>query len=287
MQNASLAHTPRHRGIRSLAGAACALAALLPLGARSAEPMAAFLEAERGVNIIALAAGSVPDHPGSDDRAQGLAPLVRLQLSGERYVQWVGTEFSWNVLDDPDWRAGPVANWRAGRKQVQDGVISAMSPVDGGWEFGAFVSRVWRFGQDPRQNLTLGADVLAASGAHSGAVGSVRLNYFHPVSRALLVNVGLGRGWGSADYHDAYFGVKGQDVALFPSLQGQPFRPGSGWTDWRLTYGAVLHLSPSWHLVAGGRVQWLDDRVAKSPVVAERGKRVQHIVGVGVGYVWQ
>lgn len=270
----------------------CALLALawtaLTGQAAAATPLQAVPEAEPGVNIVALAWGRIPDHSGSDESASGIAPLVRLQLAGERYVQLVGTELSWNAIDDDAWRAGPLLGFRPGRKKTLDPVVRQMTPVDGEVELGVFATRVWRLGKDPRHLLNASADVLRGSGSgHGGWVGSLRVNVFVPVSRVVLLNAGVGRGFGSGAYTSAYFGVAGSDVALFPSLVGGAFSPGGGWTDWRITYGAVVHLSPQWHLVAGGRWLRLDNRFARSPIVSERGARSSSIIGVGAGYVWR
>lgn len=264
-----------------LAGLALASAAV------GATPLEAVPEAEPGVNIVALAWGRVPDHAGSNESVSGIAPLVRLQLAGERYVQLVGTELSWNVLDDTRWRAGPLLGFRPGRKETVDPVVRQMQAVDGELEIGAFATRIWRLGEDPRHLLNVSADVLRGTGlGHGGWVGSLRINAFVPASRTVLLNVGLGRGFGSSAYTSSYFGVAATDAALFPSLAGGAFSPGGGWSDWRITYGAVVHLSPQWQLVAGGRWLRLDRRLAKSPIVSERGSRSSNIFGLGVGYVW-
>ena len=269
-------------GLLALAG--LALAGVAP----AATPLEAVPEAEPGVNIVALAWGQVPDHAGSNDTVSGIAPLVRLQLAGERYVQLVGTELSWNVLDSAHWRAGPLLGFRPGRKETVDPVVRQMQPVDGAIELGAFATRVWRLGEDPRHLLNASADLLRGTGrGHGGWVGSLRVNVFVPVSRAVLLNAGVGRGFGSGDYVSTYFGVAASDAELFPSLAGSAFSPSGGWTDWRITYGVVVHLSPQWHLVAGGRWLQLDSRLAKSPIVSERGSRSSNIIGMGAGYVWR
>jgi outer membrane scaffolding protein for murein synthesis (MipA/OmpV family) len=270
-------------------GALLALAAaMLAESAAAATLLEAVPEAEPGVNIVALAWGRIPDHAGSNESVTGLAPLVRLQGAGERYVQLVGTELTWNALDDARWRAGPVLGFRPGRKKTLDPVVRQMQPVDGALELGAFATRVWRLGEDPRHLLNVSADVLRGIGrGHGGWVGSLRVNVFVPVSRAVLLNAGVGRGFGSGAFTAAYWGVGSGDTSLFPSLGGGAFTPGGGWTDWRITYGAVVHLSPQWHLVAGGRWLQLDSRISRSPIVGERGARSSNIIGVGLGYVWR
>lgn len=254
----------------------------------AASPLEAVPEVEPSVNIVALAWGRIPDHAGSNESVSGIAPLVRLQLEGERYVQLVGTELGWNAVDHPHWRAGPLLGYRPGREETIDPVVRLMQPFDGEIELGAFATRVWRLGKDPRQLLNASADLLRGVGrGHGGWVGSVRVTAFVPISRAVLLNAGVGRGFASGDFTKAYWGVGAGDVSLFPSLSGSAFAPGGGWTDWRVTYGAVVHLSPQWHLVAGGRWMQFDTRLSKSPIVAERGSRSSNIFGIGVGYVWR
>jgi outer membrane scaffolding protein for murein synthesis (MipA/OmpV family) len=257
-------------------------------GAAGAAPLEVVPAIEPGVNIVALAWGRIPDHPGSNDSVSGVAPLVRMQLAGERYVQLVGTELGWNLIDHPRWRAGPLVGLRGGRQETVDPVVRRLQPVKAEVELGAFVTRVWSLGADPRHLVNVSADLLRGTGrGHGGWVGSLRVNAFVPVSRAVLLNAGLGRGLASGDFTTAYHGVGQADSAVFPSLGGRGYAPGGGWTDWRVTYGAVVHLSPQWHLVAGGRWLRLDAGLVASPVVAERGARSSSIVGVGLGYVWR
>lgn len=274
-------------------GLAAAASVVLALGlgaavAAAASPLEAVPQAEPGVNIVALAFGRMPDHPGSNDSVSGVAPLVRWQLAGERYLQLVGTEASWNAVDDAQWRAGPLLALRPGRKDTPDDVVRRLRPRDAEIELGAFVTRVWRLGEDPRHLLNLSADLSGGTGrGHGGRVGSVRVSAFVPVSRGLLLNLGLGRGFADGEFAQAYWGVDAADAAVFPSLGAGGYRAGGGWTDWRVTYGFVAHLSPQWHLVAGGRWLRLDDHLARSPIVAERGARASNIIGVGLGYVWR
>jgi outer membrane scaffolding protein for murein synthesis (MipA/OmpV family) len=273
---------PARWSLPALAGTALAAAAA------GATPLGAVPEAEPGVNIIALAWGRVPDHAGSNESVSGVAPLVRLQGVGERYVQLVGTELSWNAIDDAQWRVGPQLGLRPGRKKTLDPVVRQMTPIDGEIEVGAFATRVWRLGDDTRHLLNISADVLRGTGrGHGGWVGGLRINVYVPVSRAVLLNAGVGRGFGNGAYTAAYWGVGAGDAGLFPSLGGRAFTPGTGWTDWRITYGAVVHLSPQWHLVAGGRWLQLDSRISRSPIVSERGTRSSNIIGVGLGHVWR
>ena len=48
-----------------------------------------------------------------------------------------------------------------------------------------------------------------------------------------------------------------------------------------------MHLPPQWHVVAGGRVQRRLGDVADSPLVRERGRATQWIVGGGLVYMWR
>jgi hypothetical protein len=60
-------------------------------------------------SFAGLAFGAYPDYFGSDDQALGAAPLVRIKLSGERFMRVLGNEVRVNLLEHTGWRLGPSA----------------------------------------------------------------------------------------------------------------------------------------------------------------------------------
>src|SRR5512147_1657034 len=76
-------------------------------------------------NVIGAGVAMVPDYLGSDDYTVAAAPFFRWTLPGqERYLQFLVTELSFNVLNHPNWVLAPVLNYRPGRDDdVDDKVV--------------------------------------------------------------------------------------------------------------------------------------------------------------------
>jgi MipA family protein len=271
---------------RALAvGSALAFMAAAVQGANSLEPI---VQIEDGVNLAGAVVGRVPEFWGSRDNATGIAPLARWQLGGDRFVQWLGTEVTVNLLDHPRWRAGPSLGVRLGRDEVGDPVVRAMRPVPSTAEVGAFVGYTEPLGNDPRHrwgvNLALAG---ATGGAYSGLYGSASAHWLKPAAPWLTLSVTTGVGFAGSGFQRAYFGVDAADAALFPGVGPSGYRPGAGITDVRAVAGAMVHLSLNWHVLAGVRWQRLLGDAAESPIVRQRGDATQWIAGTGVVYLWR
>ena len=122
------------------------VAGVLAAGCRSANAQQSGLAVDApGIrNFAGLAIGFAPDYFGSDEYTAGIAPSLRLQLGkGERYFRLLATEASLNVLNSPVWSFGPLLNYRFGRSDVDDPVVSGMTDIDGTFEAGLFLG--WKF----------------------------------------------------------------------------------------------------------------------------------------------
>lgn len=70
-------------------------------------------------NHAGVGIGGVPDHVGSSDDSFGAAPVGR-DSWGERYVSVIANMASANIVDHPNWQAGPALTWRFGRDDIAD-----------------------------------------------------------------------------------------------------------------------------------------------------------------------
>lgn len=250
-----------------------------------ASAQVALFDPEEGINIASLGVGKAPDYMGSNHSKAAIAPLARIYFGGQRYVQLLGPQLSVNLLSDDTWQFGPQVLYRLKRgDSVHDPVVAKMTEIKGTAELGVFGSGSWKLSADPRNRIGVRADIQSGK---NGAEGTLTGNYFLPVAKAVVLNVGGGMGYTNSKWAKTYFGVAGKDIALYPSLAGAAYAPKSGVYDLRVNFGAIVHLSPSWHLGAGARYQELQGDYAKSPLVAERGNRNQWVYGLAVGYVWQ
>lgn len=251
----------------------------------SLEPIA---QIEEGVNFVGAVAGRVPEFWGGRDNATGIAPMARRQLGGERFVQWVGTEVTFNLIDHPRWRAGPSLGVRLGRREVSDPVVRALRPVPSTGELGAFVGYTEQLGNDPRHRWGLNLAMAGATGdVYNGLYGAASAHWLKPVAPWLTLSATAGVGFSGSSFQRAYFGVAASDSGLFSGLDAGGYRPGSGLTDLRVVAGAMVHLSLNWHVVAGVRWQRLLGDVAASPIVSQRGDATQWIAGAGLVYMWR
>jgi len=272
-----------HKKMRRLiAAGGAALMASVPSVAFS---QAGIFDPQDGVNAIFLGAGSAPDYLGSDDYKLVPAIIGRVYFGNtRRYVQLLGPQLSLNLINSEEWQLGPQLVFRAKRDDgVDDKVVKQMRTVDSEVELGLFVGKTWRLSNDTRHRVGLRADY--ASG--EGQFGTVTANYWLPVSPRMVLNFGGGLAYGSSKWTDNYFGVKGSDVALFPSLGGREYKADSGLYDVRLNVGAIYHMTRNWHLGAGFRYSQLQGDAADSPIVTKRGSENQYIFGAAIGYAWQ
>jgi outer membrane protein len=281
-EQASMPRTHLGKRLKWVAAGSAALMAALP---GIAYPQVAFFDPQEGVNTVFLGVGSAPDYMGSADNQAAIAPLGRYYFSGKRYVQLLGPQISLNLANDEVWQFGPQVLFRFKRdSDVDDPVVARMRPIDSEVEGGVFVAASWKLGSDPRHRFGVRADIQAGS---NGTEGTLTANYYHPVSRGVVLNLGGGMGFSNDKWARTYYGVNGTDVALFPSLGGNEYNAQGGVNDFRVNFGAIVHLSPQWHLALGARYLRLRGDAVDSPIVSQRGDRDQWIYGAGIGYVWQ
>lgn len=244
-----------------------------------------FLSPTEGVNAIIVGAGSAPDYMGSSDNEGVPAVMGRIYFgNSKRYVQLLGTQVSLNLLNSEGWQLGPQLNFRPKRdSDVDDPVVARMRPLDSEVEFGGFVGYTWKLSNDPRHRFGLRGDIQSGEGTFATATANLWL----PVSRAVVLNFGGGFAYANGKWTNNYFGVNGTDIALFPSLGGNAYSAGGGIYDIRVNAGALVHITPQWHVGLGVRYQRLQGDAADSPIVTQRGSKDQVVFGAAIGYAWQ
>ena len=261
---------------------ACAVAGAVvtPVAWAQFEPPVEAIEA----NLVGIGVGSVPDYSGSSNSETAVAPILRYQFEGsKRYVLWLGPKVQLNLIDDSTWRAGPMIVLRPKRdSDVDDAIVSKMKEIDSEVAGGAFVQYNLKLSERKLHQLVFSGDVV---GAGNGTVANLRLTYWHPFSEGIFGNIGVGVSYANAEYNRTYYGVDGSNIALFPSLGGQAYDPGSD-TSINVPFGISFALSRSWLLSAGGRYEHLGSEAKDSPIVSERGDSSQWIYGIGVSYLF-
>jgi MipA family protein len=258
----------------------------LALAGTAAQAQIVPVDAIENTNIIGMAVGVAPDFMGSSDRTGVAGPIFRYQLSGsERYFLLLGPQATFNILDDPDWRFGPMLQFRAGRgSDVDDAVVNRMVGINNTVEGGVFLTYRMKLSQEKMHQINFTGDV---AGSGNGAVGTLRMMWWQPIREGTLFNLGIGTTLANDKWMNTYFGVNNtSDIALYPTLGGRAYNAGSGVKSVTIPFGITQALSKEWLVSAGARYEKLMGDAKDSPIVQQRGNENQWIGGVAINYLW-
>jgi outer membrane protein len=239
------------------------------------------------VNLIGIAGGVAPDWMGSSDHKGAAGPLFRYQFSGtQRYVAWVGPMGMFNVLDDENWRFGPMVNFRGGRGgDVDNSVVQRMVGINNTWEGGAFVQYRYKLSEEKMHQIVFTLDV---AGGSNGTVSNPRMLWWQPLGPSTILNLGLGTTFGNSKWMNTYFGLNNaNDIRLFPGTPATGYQAGSGIKGVNIPIGLTQALSKEWLLSAGVRYEKLQGDAKDSPIVQQQGNSNQWIGGVGLSYLFK
>lgn len=245
------------------------------------------------VNLIGLGVFAVPDFYGSSHRKGAAAPLFRYSFDETRYVQILGPEATFNVVERKDWRAGPLIRVRGKRDDdVDDGVVKRMKRIPSATELGFFVAYHMPLGGPPLHKVVFSGDMVAnINGVYNGLTGNLKVNYVHPFTQTmggnpLIGSIGIGLFMASQEFQDKYFGVNGQDLLLYPELRGIPYRPDSTVTSVKIPFSLSARVNPKWLVTFAGRYERLLNDAKDSPVVDRHGDSNQWAVGLAASYLF-
>src|SRR5690606_5956318 len=104
-----------------------------------------------------------PDYLGSDDYEFLALPLFDLRYR-DRFFLSTRDGLGANLLDSPNWRAGPVLKYRHRRDQDDNAALRGLGDVDSAGEAGGFVHYDLR-------PFSAGAEVRQGFGGHEGLIG--------------------------------------------------------------------------------------------------------------------
>lgn len=297
---------------RPLAGAA--VMAALSAGLLAAPPACA-QEAEPGVqagrmsrpnlegtpfdgDFVAVGAGAalIPSYTGSDDYVVTPFPLILASYRGIRFTPraaGLSIDFVPDPAQGPGLILGVTGRLRSERAVlIADEVVRGLGPLDRAIEVGPVVGV--SFPRPLHQydaisvSLASGWDI---AGAHKGMVLEPTVQYFTPLSRAILASLSLSTEYREGKVQDYYFRVTPEQSLATGGLL-PAFEPdGGGFT--RVGGTLLLAYDLSGDLTDGGwgvfgvagysRV--LGD-AARSPFTSVRGSANQLLFGAGVGYVF-
>jgi len=242
--------------------------------------------AEMIPNMVGIGVGAVPDYVGSDDYMFAAAPALYYQFGNtNRNISWWGIFGSANLIDSSNWSAGPTLQFRPGRKDVDDEVVSKMSEVDNSWEAGVFVGYQYINTQGvpwiARANVGVQWNL---NDEYDDPYWWASGQFFFPLREDLFVGLGGGLGGGSSSFNQTYFGVTPANSVA----SGLPvYSPGGGVSNVYVWPALLWRFHPNWLGAVGGMYSRVTGDAGDSPIVKDRGDANQWLAGIGVAYIWK
>ncbi len=169
-----------------------------------------------GGGFVGVGGSVVPDYEGSDDYEGSPALFGNWTFDNGMFVDLGGAAEAGSVARlkanlipsrwSKRWQAGPMLQYRQGRKGVDDDKVDDMKNVEHTGEAGAFVSflhKRWQF-------------TLAGAGdlgdVHNGVVVDLEINYEWPMNDRWTFTFGASGAYASGNYMDTFFGVSQNDA---------------------------------------------------------------------------
>ncbi len=268
-------------GLASLAFVAPALAQGIDAGASdSLGDVSAGGPSDRWRFAVGLGAVAVPDYEGSDEYVARPLPIARAQ-KGHQYGQLFGLKLTSNLIAHPNFRLGPVVNYRGKRDDVDNSQVDDMEDVDAAVELGAQV------GYDHKlDGGVIGVEVEwvhDVADGHDGWLLTPEIHYRRRLAESWKLNLAASTTYASDNYMESYFGVSSSDSARSGL---STFSADAGFKDVSVNLALSYGFNEHWDLGILGSWKRLLDDAADSPVTDDVGDENQFIAGLFVTYSW-
>ncbi len=231
-----------------------------------------------GGGFIGLGATVQPDYEGGDDYELGPAVFGNWTFDNGMFANLGGTNEAGpaarlhaNLIPSrwsENWKAGLLAQYRSGRKGVDDDRVDDMENVEHTGEAGAFVGYHvgrWEF------NLFGSADI---GDVHNGVVADLQIAYDWPLSDRWTISLDGTASYASGNYMDTYFGVNREDSRRSGLDE---YGTDGGIKD--VGGGVAVHFTPwkRWGILAGlSYYRLVGDADDDSPVVDQGSENQLH-----------
>ncbi len=235
---------------------------------------------------ITLGAAPVlgPAWQGSREMALSIFPDLRVNY-GETLFASVPDGIGWNAANRDGWRAGPLAKIRFGRNERNGGspfliaggsdALEGMGNIKAAGEVGGFVEK--SFG--PRRAWRARAEVRQGFGGHDGLVADLSAAYRTRIGRA-IVTAGPRMTLASRNFTQTYFGISPVQSARTGLAL---YQAEGGILSYGLGANIIRPLNRRSALTLFTSLERLGGPAADSPLIRERGQRMQATLGLGYG----
>ncbi len=265
---------------------ASALAALVAVAAPGMA--AAQDDSDGGVKwTLGAGVGGAPDYEGSDDYEVVPIPLLRaawgrgynVSISGStlRALQIRGNAVPNDLISGGRIEAGPLANFRMERDDVDNDRVDDLEDVDPAFEMGAFVGYVHEF--QGAKGPTLGANFQFAADVtdeHDGWLLQPGIDFVYPLGDFRFTSRTFST-FATSGYMETYFGIDSDDARRSGLDE---FDADAGFKDWGLSLGVNYAITQSWNVGLLGSYTLLLDDAKDSPVTDDEGSEHQLFGGI-------
>lgn len=242
--------------------------------------------ADDGVSVtVGIAPVFSPAWQGSSDSTLSIFPDLRLNY-GDVLFASIPDGLGWNAINRDGWRAGPLVKLRFGRDEEDGGspflvaggsdALLGMGNISATAEIGGFAEK--RFGR--QREWRARAELRRGFGGHEGVLLDASLSRQVRAAGA-IINFGPRLTAASRDFMQTYFGIDA----------GQSARTGLARYNAKggiLSYGiggtVIRPLTPRSALTLFTSLENLGGEPGNSPLVEERGRRLQFTLGIGYGF---
>lgn len=217
--------------------------------------------------------------------ALSIFPDVRINYNDKLFAS-VPEGIGWNAINADGWKAGPVARVRFGRDEDNGGspfqvaggsdALIGMGDIDASVEAGGFVEK--RFGS--KRQWEIGARVVRGFGGYEGTVADFSLNHRLRYG-GTIASFGPRISLASAGFMRPYFGIDAVQSANTGLAQ---YDPGGGILSYGMGGTVVRPLGRRSAITVISSIERLGGEPASSPLVRERGQRMQYSIGVAYGF---
>ena len=230
-------------------------------------------------NVIAIGAGIMPEHTGSDESVILPVAFGQVQI-GRAQIELGGLGLRANLSPDSRFSVGPVIGARLPRDDA-DGAVGRLPELDVAVEAGGFIG--YQFGGSGSGRGPISTDlsiVHDVSGVHDGLLATAAARYGLIRQRNMSLSIDTQITWASEDYMQTYFGVTDRDAAQSGL---DTFRPDAGFRDIGAGFTAGYWFGPSLGVIGRAGVSYLVGDPADSPVVDD-GSRWQPVAALTLAY---
>lgn len=231
---------------------------------------------------VGLAPVYSPVFQGAKDYGFSIFPDLRFNYKDDFFAS-VPDGIGYNVINNNNWKIGPLAKVRFGRRENTGGspflisgksdALRGLGDIDTAGEFGGFSQYNY---QKTRTRL----EIRKGFGGHNGLVGDFSFSYFDRIG-PLTYSFGPKITFGTSDFMNTYYGIS-DSQSLRSGLSHYKAKGGINTYGIRALVNMPINSKVAITIFSG--YEKLASQASNSPLVRERGSQNQFSIGLGFGY---